>query len=69
MPHGLSGPRLPIAAPSIMARDYAGLGYEAALALGAGSDVLRYAICGTLTTGRSLEEVNEPLASEARSTV
>jgi putative MFS transporter len=53
-----------VAGPFIVAWVYAGLGYEAVFAFVAGCYVLRglgYAIYGPRTTGRSLEEVNEPV--------
>jgi putative MFS transporter len=59
-----------VAGPFIVAWVYAGLGYEAVFAFVAGCYVLRglgYAIYGPRTTGRSLEEVNEPLALGSRS--
>jgi putative MFS transporter len=58
-----------VAGPFIVAWVYAGLGYEAVFGFVAGCYVLRglgYAIYGPRTTGRSLEEVNLPMASEAR---
>jgi putative MFS transporter len=54
-----------VAGPFIVAWVYAGLGYEAVFAFVAGCFVLRglcYAIYGPRTTGRSLEEVNNPHA-------
>ena len=55
-----------MAGPFIVARVYADLGYEAVFGFVAGCYVLRglcYAVYGPRTTGRSLEEVNEALAS------
>jgi putative MFS transporter len=57
-----------VAGPFIVAWVYAGLGYEAVFAFVAACYVLRglgYA-CGPRTTGRSLEEVNEPLIRTAQ---
>lgn len=57
-----------VAGPFIVAWVYAGLGYEAVFAFVAGCYVLRglgYAY-GPRTTGRSLEEVNEPFAPATR---
>jgi MFS transporter, putative metabolite:H+ symporter len=58
-----------VAGPFIVAWVYAGLGYEAVFAFVAACYVLRglgYAIYGPRTTGRSLEEVNEPMPSRTR---
>jgi putative MFS transporter len=55
-----------VAGPFIVAWVYAGAGYEAVFGFVAGCYVLRglcYAVYGPRTTGRSLEEVNEALAS------
>ena len=58
-----------IAGPFIIAWVYAGLGYEAVFIFVAGCYVLRglgYALYGPRTTGRSLEEVNEPVGLRRR---